>query len=319
MKLLRPSEFQDTIKSPIQEALSQPAQQSILLPISQQKQQMKLLQMSPSESQDAIKSPIYETSSQHVQQGILLPISQQRQQLNLHQMFQSESRSAIKSPIHETSFATCTTRYSTSHITTEVTTEVSAVVLIQVSALQPEELAVVSDIILKPPADVPFTALKKRLCAQYSDSETQRLRDLISAMQLSDRRPSRLLEMRSKAGARIKDDLLKSLFLQRLPTNVQQILAISNDNLAEMADGIMSTSSAPVINTVAASADQPGLRTMLYEITSLLEARTRDQSRGRNQRHSASRSRQTENPLLVPQEVQTTSNKMSIPMCLPDG
>ncbi|GIY74284.1 retrovirus-related Pol polyprotein from transposon 297 [Caerostris extrusa] len=66
-----------------------------------------------------------------------------------------------------------------------------------VSALQPEELAVVSDIILNPPADVPFPALRKRLCAQYTDSEAQRLRDLISGMQLGDQRPSRLLlEMR---------------------------------------------------------------------------------------------------------------------------
>ncbi|GIY46623.1 uncharacterized protein CEXT_433791 [Caerostris extrusa] len=135
-----------------------------------------------------------------------------------------------------------------------------------VSALQPEELAVVSDIILKPPADVPFTALKKRLCAQFADSEAQLLRYLIYCMQLGDRRPSRvLLEMRSKAGARINNDLLKSLFLQRLPTNVQQILAISNDNLdklTEMADDIMLTSSAPVVNAVAASADQPDLRTI---------------------------------------------------------
>ncbi|GIX76069.1 uncharacterized protein CEXT_107681 [Caerostris extrusa] len=105
--------------------------------------------------------------------------------------------------------------------------------------------------------------------------------------------------MQNKADARIKDDLLKSLFLQILPTNVQQILAISNDNLdklAEMAEGIMSTSSAPVINAVAASADQPDLHTMLCEITSRLEARTRDQSRGRNQRRSANQSRETENP-----------------------
>ncbi|GIY74285.1 hypothetical protein CEXT_131821 [Caerostris extrusa] len=58
----------------------------------------------------------------------------------------------------------------------------------------------------------------------------------------------------------------------------------------------MSTSSAPVVNAVATSADQPDLRTILREITSRLEARTRDQSRGRNQRRSASQSRQTENP-----------------------
>ncbi|XP_071034194.1 uncharacterized protein [Parasteatoda tepidariorum] len=95
----------------------------------------------------------------------------------------------------------------------------------------------ISDIVISPPVDEPFTALKKRLCSQYAESETQRLRDLISGMQLGDRRPSRLLlDVRNKAGARISDELLKSLFLRRLPTNVQQI---SNDNLDEMADGIM--------------------------------------------------------------------------------
>ncbi|GFT05430.1 uncharacterized protein NPIL_174711 [Nephila pilipes] len=105
----------------------------------------------------------------------------------------------------------------------------------------------IGDIILNPPAEKPYTALRDRLCSQYDDSEEQRLRDLISGMQLGDRKPSRLLlEMRSKAGNRMPKELLKSLFLQRLPTYVQQILAISNDRLeklAEMADGIMAATS----------------------------------------------------------------------------
>ncbi|GIX91583.1 uncharacterized protein CDAR_528471 [Caerostris darwini] len=119
-----------------------------------------------------------------------------------------------------------------------------------VSALQPEELAVVSDIILNQRQMFLSPPLRKD-CAQYADSEAQLLRDLITGMQLGYQRPSRLLlEMRGK-----------------------QILAISNynlDKLAEMADGIMPTSSAPVINAVATSADQPDLRTMLCEITSRL-------------------------------------------------
>ncbi|GIY83923.1 hypothetical protein CDAR_175871 [Caerostris darwini] len=90
-------------KNPIHEASSQPAQKGILLPISQQKQQMKLLQMSPSEFQDTIKSPIQEALSQPAQKGILLPISQQKQQMKLLQMSPSESWDAIKNPIHEAS------------------------------------------------------------------------------------------------------------------------------------------------------------------------------------------------------------------------
>ncbi|GFT37651.1 retrovirus-related Pol polyprotein from transposon 297 [Nephila pilipes] len=112
-----------------------------------------------------------------------------------------------------------------------------------ISVLQSEELDIVGDIILNSHAERLYTALRTELCSQYADSEKQRLRDLISVMQLGDRKPScLLLEIRSKAGNRMAEELLKSVFLQRLPTHVQQILAISNDQLvklAEMADGIM--------------------------------------------------------------------------------
>ncbi|GBM58798.1 hypothetical protein AVEN_179343-1 [Araneus ventricosus] len=88
-----------------------------------------------------------------------------------------------------------------------------------VAALQSEELEVVGDIILNPPADEPYDALRKRLCSQYADSKEQRLRDLISGMPLGDRKPFRLLlEIRSKAENKISEELLKSLFLQRLPS-----------------------------------------------------------------------------------------------------
>ncbi|XP_023227792.1 uncharacterized protein LOC111634858 [Centruroides sculpturatus] len=168
-----------------------------------------------------------------------------------------------------------------------------------VSALQPEELAVVADIILNPPVDKPYEALKARLCRQYADSEAQRLKDLISGMQLGDKKPSRLLlEMRSKASAHIGDDLLKSLFLQRLPSNVQQILAISNDSLdklAEMADGIIAAADSPVSVQAVSQGDQT-LQTLLLDISSRLErleGRDRSQARERStNRRRRSKSRE---------------------------
>ncbi|GFU12416.1 transposon Ty3-I Gag-Pol polyprotein [Nephila pilipes] len=155
-----------------------------------------------------------------------------------------------------------------------------------VSALQPEELGIVGDIILNPPEVKPYAALRDRLCSQYAESEEQILHGLISGMQLGNRKPSRLLlEMRSKVDSRISEELLKSLFIQRLPTHVQQILAISDDplnKLAEMADGTMAvagpTSSIHVIN-----AENQDLRTMLLEISSRLsrlETRERSTSHG---------------------------------------
>ncbi|GFT31701.1 retrovirus-related Pol polyprotein from transposon 297 [Nephila pilipes] len=141
-----------------------------------------------------------------------------------------------------------------------------------VSALQPEELGIGGDIILNPPAIKPYAALRTRLCSQYAESE-QRLRGLISGIHLGDRKPSRLLlEMRSKADSRISEELLKSLFIQCLPTHVQQILAISNDQLdklAEMAGGIMAIAG-PTSSIHVIDAENQNLRTMLLEVSSRL-------------------------------------------------
>ncbi|GBO46648.1 hypothetical protein AVEN_70819-1 [Araneus ventricosus] len=172
-----------------------------------------------------------------------------------------------------------------------------------VAALQPEELEVVGDIMLNPPADEPYDALRKRLCSQNADSEEQRLRDLISSMQLGDRKPSRLLlEMRSKAENKSSEELLKSLFLQRLPTHVQQILAISNDKLdrlAEMADGIMAAATDSVAIR-AVTSEEVNLQATVMEISSRLsrlEARSRSHSRESGRRfRPRSASREVGNP-----------------------
>ncbi|GFS64672.1 uncharacterized protein NPIL_431281 [Nephila pilipes] len=167
-----------------------------------------------------------------------------------------------------------------------------------VSALQPEELGIVGDVTLNPSAVKPYAALRTRLYSQYAESEEQRLSGLISGMQLGDRKPSRLLlEMRSKADSKISEELLKSLFIQRLPTLRQQILAISNDpldKLAEMADGIMAVAG-PTSSIHVIDAKNQDLRTMLLEISSLLsrlETRERSTSHGpegRFRRRSSSR------------------------------
>lgn len=148
-----------------------------------------------------------------------------------------------------------------------------------VASLQPEELAIVGDIISSPPADDPYAALKARLVNQYAVSEDSRLRELVSGMQLGDKKPSRLLlEMRSKAGAQVGDDLLKTLFIQRLPAHVQQILAISDDKLdklAEMADGIMAATGPPAFIQNVQNDDS--LKSLIMDISARLQRlETRD-------------------------------------------
>ncbi|GFW61771.1 hypothetical protein TNCV_5087841 [Trichonephila clavipes] len=78
---------------------------------------------------------------------------------------------------------------------------------------------------------------------QYAESEEQRLHWPNFGMKLGTQTLSLNLEIEAQADSRISEELLKSLFLQCLPTHVQQILAISNDQLdklaIKMADGII--------------------------------------------------------------------------------
>ncbi|KAK2577959.1 hypothetical protein KPH14_012657 [Odynerus spinipes] len=109
-------------------------------------------------------------------------------------------------------------------------------------SLDEQSLAEVSDLVLKPPAQGKYEQLKDRLIAVYTDSEEKKLKTLLSEVQLGDRRPSQLLrQMRDLAQGKISDSVLKSLWLQRLPQQVQAILSVSIselDDLVKLADKI---------------------------------------------------------------------------------
>lgn len=111
-----------------------------------------------------------------------------------------------------------------------------------VAAIESDILSSVHDIILNPPEKDKYDTLKTRLIAQYAESESSKLRTLIQGLELGDQRPSSLLcKMRELAGKNFSDDLLKSLWISRLPSNIQPILAASNEELtalSAMADKI---------------------------------------------------------------------------------
>ncbi|GBL86023.1 hypothetical protein AVEN_89080-1 [Araneus ventricosus] len=57
---------------------------------------------------------------------------------------------------------------------------------------------------------------------------------LLKDLQLGDKRPSHLLsEIRNLATAKMEDGILQTLWLQRLPANLQQILPVCNASLDE--------------------------------------------------------------------------------------
>ena len=124
-----------------------------------------------------------------------------------------------------------------------------------IAAIDPETLSAVSDILLNPPASDKYDTLKNRLIAEFSDSENRQIRKLLSELHLGDDKPSHFLrKMRELAGTSLNDDFLKTLWLQRLPSEIQTILSVSSEpleNLAKLADKIAEVRADPLINVCA--------------------------------------------------------------------
>ena len=119
------------------------------------------------------------------------------------------------------------------------------------------------DIITSPPATNKDTTLKTELIRRLSLSQDQRVRQLLALEELGDRKPSQFLRhLRSLAGSsRLEDSILCTLWFQRLPTHVQQILQTQAhqplDSQAVMTDTICEVASIPAIPPPVAAVMQP--------------------------------------------------------------
>ncbi|KAK4887207.1 hypothetical protein RN001_003478 [Aquatica leii] len=84
-----------------------------------------------------------------------------------------------------------------------------------ISCLDSAVLQEVSDILVNPPETDKYENLKRQLIERFS---------------LGDKSPSQLLrEIKTLADNKVSDEVLKTLWLQRLPTNIQAILSASSD------------------------------------------------------------------------------------------
>nr|VZH92784.1 unnamed protein product [Spirometra erinaceieuropaei] len=112
-----------------------------------------------------------------------------------------------------------------------------------VEVLPASVISQVQSLLANPPVDAPYSALKAEILRLNSVSDRQRYHQLIKEESLGDRKPSELLRrMRCLLGdMQVDDKFVKEMFLERLPTDVQTILAsgsqdLSVSHLAEMAD-----------------------------------------------------------------------------------
>lgn len=187
-----------------------------------------------------------------------------------------------------------------------------------IAALDTEILSYVRDIVQTPPANELYETLKNRIVNQFAQSEASRLRSLLQEIQLGDKRPSKLLhEMRALATDNVSEEILRTLWLQRLPTQIQQILSISKDkldDLAKIADKITEVSvlgqaSAEYAQGISA-VDFQSLRGQISDLADRVEQISRSRSfskRGRRKNfRSKSRSKSRE---------RNDSNAKSKPYC----
>lgn len=111
-----------------------------------------------------------------------------------------------------------------------------------VSQLEPKFVESLWDII-SDDNKMKYTAAKDRLLNTFKESENKRLQRLLTGVDLGDSKPSQLLQkMRNLATDGISDKVLKSLFLQKMPDSVRNILIVSDEEiekLALMADRIV--------------------------------------------------------------------------------
>lgn len=127
--------------------------------------------------------------------------------------------------------------------------------------LDEQALVAISEIIESPPEKDKYLHVKNLLINRFTDSEEKRLRQLLAGIELNGKKPSDLLrEIKQLAGGAISDNILHSIWLQRLPYQVQATLAVVEDSplikLAELADKILERDNCLQVATIASSEDK---------------------------------------------------------------
>ncbi|GFV25767.1 hypothetical protein TNCV_3867371 [Trichonephila clavipes] len=199
--------------------------------------------------------------------------------------------------------AQCDHAFTFSGISSDVT-KYSALV----ANLDAETLSYVSDIVLSPPNSDKYHTLSQRLITQFSDSETQKIKKLLTDLQLGDEKPSHLLrKMKELSNGQLQDDFLQSLWLQRMPPHIQTVLSASSeplDKLAIIADKvsevvgssstICAATTVPPPSQSSSCSVQPTMDSLVRQIQELslqVAELTRERNSSRHQRYSSDRRR----------------------------
>lgn len=144
-----------------------------------------------------------------------------------------------------------------------------------ISCLPVDIISSVSDVLKNVPEDDKYNTLKNAILKRKSMSEVQRLEQLLEGSAIGDRSPSQFYrDMQTTAGgsAMSNEQLLKALWLKRLPDQMRAIIAVREsekiDTLCDLADKIWEISSSSSSNI---SAVQTPYNNTLNELNKTIE------------------------------------------------
>lgn len=104
-----------------------------------------------------------------------------------------------------------------------------------ISQLEPKYIENIWDII-SDKGITKYTAAKSRLLDIFKESEDVKIKRLLTGVELGDYKPSQLLrKMQSLAGKDISDKVIRTLWLNKLPDSVKNILIVSEECLERVA------------------------------------------------------------------------------------
>lgn len=173
-----------------------------------------------------------------------------------------------------------------------------------ISMLDSQMIENCMDLIENLDAETPYNTFKEGVIARMAESEQSRLQKVLLGTDLGDRKPSELLsKMQSLAGDSVRPEALKTLWLQRLPTQVRAILAVSSEELTKLAllgDKILETvnhqsiASTSTNNSVSAISGTSKIEEQISQLTMQFE-KFRNNFKQSDRNRSRSRSRYNNN------------------------
>ncbi|KAH8019026.1 hypothetical protein HPB51_015652 [Rhipicephalus microplus] len=149
-----------------------------------------------------------------------------------------------------------------------------------VSALSPAAAEKASDLLSGLPSTTLYSTLKTALLERTTAPQRSRIQPLLSAEKLGNRRPSQLLrhmrKLMSDNTTSTDENLLRKLFLQRLPGNLQMVLATAStldfNSLASLVDKVLEVATPSVCNVTPSFNNVSAALKTPFDTASLIDA-----------------------------------------------